>query len=256
MHHTPRKRFSQNFLTDSNVITAIVNAIHPQPGDQLVEIGPGLGALTKKLLPLVGEMDAIELDRDLLEPLAQACSSLGKLQLHAADALSFDYRQLARKSASLRIVGNLPYQISTPLLFYLLNYIDIIQDMHFMLQKEVVDRLAAQPGSKTYGRLSVMLQYHLTAKSLFIVKPQAFHPVPKVTSAVVRLIPRTISLPAKNYQHFSEIVKQAFNYRRKTLHNSLKDLVDSATLNSLGINPQQRPETLSVEDFVKISNAT
>lgn len=255
MHHIPRKRFSQNFLTDTTVIDAIVKAINPQIGDRLVEIGPGLGALTQRILPLVGRMDAIELDRDLLEPLARTCGPLGQLQIHAADALNFDFNPLAAPPGKLRIVGNLPYQISTPLLFHLLDYIPIIKDMYFMLQKEVVDRLVAQPDTKDYGRLSVMIQYHVTAKSLFTVNPQAFHPVPKVTSAVACLQPREILLPVKNYQHFSDVVKQAFNYRRKTLHNSLRGLVDNETLKNLDIDPLRRAETLAVDDFVRISNA-
>ena len=189
MSHKARKRFGQNFLHDPGIIRRIVSSINPRPGDRLVEIGPGQGAITRELLQAAGHLDAIELDRDLIAPLAQSCGELGQLQIHCADALKFDFRGLADKGHKLRVVGNLPYNISTPLLFHLLEQADCIEDMHFMLQKEVVDRMAAQPGGKAYGKLSVMLQVQCEITPLFIIGPGAFKPAPKVDSALVRLQP-------------------------------------------------------------------
>jgi 16S rRNA (adenine1518-N6/adenine1519-N6)-dimethyltransferase len=254
MNHLPRKRFSQNFLQDPNIITRIIDAIAPQKGEHFVEIGPGLGALTKPLLTRIGQLDAIELDRDLIVPLQQTCANAGTLNLTNQDALTVDFSAMAQQPHSLRIVGNLPYQISTPLLFHLIEHITAIRDLHFMLQKEVVDRMAAEPGNKVYGRLSVMIQYHFAVQRLFLVPPGAFYPQPKVTSAIVRLRPQPAPVLAKNYALFSEIVKQAFNYRRKTLHNSLHNQVDNVTLTALGIDPASRAEQLSVSDFVRIAN--
>ncbi|MEW8584381.1 MAG: 16S rRNA (adenine(1518)-N(6)/adenine(1519)-N(6))-dimethyltransferase RsmA, partial [Candidatus Thiodiazotropha sp.] len=189
MNHHPRKRFGQNFLHDPGTIQRIVQAISPQPDDNLVEIGPGQGAITTELLPLVKRMHAIELDRDLVGPLALRCAALGELQIHNIDALKFDYSSLAEAAHSLRVVGNLPYNISTPLLFHLLDQSDQILDMHFMLQKEVVERMAAIPGNKSYGRLTVMLQARAEVTPLFTIGPGAFRPPPKVDSAFVRLLP-------------------------------------------------------------------
>ncbi len=251
--YIPRKRFSQNFLQNKHIIERIVQAINPQITEHLVEIGPGLGALTQYLLPKIGAMDAIELDRDLIEPLTTACESLGKLTIHSADALRFDFSTLTEEPHSLRIVGNLPYQISTPLLFHLVEQIHFICDLHFMLQKEVVERMAAKTHTKAYGRLSVMIQYHFDVTPLFLVPNTAFYPIPKVTSQIVRLKPTVRKTVAADYNKFAEIVKQAFNYRRKTLHNSLRDYIDVPTLSSLGIDPNSRPEQLTVEDFIKIS---
>jgi len=252
--HTPRKRFSQNFLQNKHIIERIIQAIAPQVGERLVEIGPGLGALTQYILPKVGVMDAIELDRDLIAPLTETCRSLGQLTVHSADALRFDFGTLTREPHSLRIVGNLPYQISTPLLFHLVEHVQLIRDLHFMLQKEVVERMAATTNTKAYGRLSVMIQYHFDVKPLFIVPNTAFYPQPKVTSQIVRLKPKTREVVAADYNRFAEVVKQAFNYRRKTLHNSLRDHVDANTLLRSGIDPGSRPEQLTVEDFIKISS--
>lgn len=251
--HFPRKRFSQNFLKNPQIIERIVHAINPKPGEHLVEIGPGLGALTTHLLPLIGSMDAIELDRDLIAPLTDACKPLGTLNLHAADALHFNYTELSQQPHSLRIVGNLPYQISTPLLFHLIDYIPIIRDLHFMLQKEVVERMAGKINTKAYGRLGVMIQYHFTVEPLMIVPREAFYPQPQVTSQVVRLIPKTRAINAHDYARFSQIVKQAFNYRRKNLHNSLRGLVTAEELLALNIDPMSRAEQLTVDEFVKIS---
>jgi len=252
--HIPRKRFSQNFLQNPHIIERIVQAIAPKQGEHLVEIGPGLGALTQQLLPIVGAMDAIELDRDLIAPLQEACQTSGQLTIHPADVLHFDFTTLTTEPHSLRIVGNLPYQISTPLLFHLIEQVHLIRDLHFMLQKEVVERMAAPTHTKAYGRLSVMIQYHFAVEPLFIVPNTAFYPRPKVTSQVVRLKPRIRDQVAKDYDRFADIVRQAFNYRRKTLQNSLRDQVDVNTLLQLGIQPKCRAEQLTVEDFIKISS--
>lgn len=254
MHHHPRKRFGQHFLHDGSVIQGLIDEINPQSNDRLVEIGPGLGALTHALLPLAKKLIAIELDRDLIEPLERSSKQLGELIIYNSDVLSFDFSQLASDCSQLRVVGNLPYQISTPLLFHLIDQIQFIKDMHFMLQKEVVDRLAAEVGTKDYGRLSVMVQYHLNVEPLFFVSPEAFHPKPQVMSKIVRLYPRIPLLATKNYPLFAKIVKQAFNYRRKTLHNSLQGLIETAQLIELGIDPNLRPEQISVTDFVRMSN--
>lgn len=253
-NHTPRKRFSQNFLRDNHIIARIVQAIAPTMGEHLVEIGPGLGALTQHILPKVSTMDAIELDRDLIPLLTQSCQPLGQLTIHSTDVLHFDFSTLTTKPHSLRIIGNLPYQISTPLLFHLVKHIDLIHDLHFMLQKEVVERMAASINSKAYGRLSVMIQYHFAVEPLFTVPGTAFHPQPKVTSQIVRLKPKINGVVASDYGKFADVVKQAFNYRRKTLQNSLRGWVDNHTLARLGIDPSSRPEQLTIEQFIQISN--
>lgn len=253
--HRPRKRFGQNFLHDKSIIQRIVNAISPQPGDNVVEIGPGQGALTVPILRLIHEMDAIELDRDLIPALTQRCADKGLLHIHQADALTFDFSSLRKNQLPLRVIGNLPYNISTPLIFHLLSFTGLIRDMHFMLQKEVVDRLAAEPGSEAYGRLSVMAQYHCKISALFDVPPSAFYPPPQVNSSIVRLIPHAFTpYLANDYSHFSNIVKEAFSHRRKTLRNSLKHMVSDDHWKTLSINPQQRAEELGVEAYVMISN--
>ncbi|MES9993177.1 MAG: 16S rRNA (adenine(1518)-N(6)/adenine(1519)-N(6))-dimethyltransferase RsmA [Candidatus Thiodiazotropha sp.] len=255
MNHRPRKRFGQNFLHDPGIIQRIVQAIDPQADDNLVEIGPGQGAITTQLLPQLGCMHAIELDRDLVAPLAQQCASLGELQIHNTDALKFDFTRLAETGRPLRVVGNLPYNISTPLLFHLLEQADQIADMHFMLQKEVVERMAAAPGSKTYGRLSVMLQARAEVTSLFSIGPGAFNPPPKVESAFVRLIPlNPPPYQVDDWDHFSRLVSQAFSQRRKTLRNSLSKIASADTIRAAGIDPGIRAEQLSISDFVELAN--
>ena len=257
MNHRPRKRFGQNFLHDQGVIERILDAVDPRPGEHLVEIGPGHGALTKGLLQRCGEVDAIELDRDLLQPLADRCSAYGTLNLHNADALKFDFRQLQRDERPLRLVGNLPYNISTPLLFHLLSQGKVICNMHFMLQKEVVDRMAAGPGSRTYGRLSVMLQARCEVIPLFDIGPESFDPPPKVDSSVVRLLPlETPPVSAADLEGFGELVSLAFGQRRKTLRNNLKKRINEKEISSLGIDPGCRPETLSLQEFVQLFHAT
>lgn len=253
--HRARKRFGQNFLHDPRVIASIVNAIHPQSNDFVVEIGPGKGAITEGLLEGGCRLNVIELDRDLVPILQAKFGDRSGFAIHEADALSFDFAALA-EGQPLRVVGNLPYNISTPLIFHLLQYHAIVTDMHFMLQLEVVNRLAAQPGSKAYGRLSVIAQYFCRVDSLFEVPPGAFDPPPKVQSAIVRLRPFT-ELPcvAKDFPLFERVVKAAFAQRRKTLRNTLKGLVDADTMESVGIDPGARAERISVAHFVELSNA-
>lgn len=251
MNHRPRKRFGQNFLQDPHIIDQILTALHLQKNDTVIEIGPGLGALTIPLLKYLEHLTAIEIDRDLQAHLSALPIAKGKLELIAADALTVDFSQLG---AGLRIIGNLPYNISTPILFHLLSYSKSITDMHFMLQKEVVDRLAAKPGTKEYGRLTVMVQYLCEVESLFIVPPDAFHPKPKVYSAIVRLTPYQAPVyPVVDVLHLEQLVAQAFAMRRKMLANNLKPLLNAAQLNDLGIDPQARPEQISVGDYVKIT---
>lgn len=253
--HRARKRFGQNFLHDQSVIDQIIIAINPQANEHLVEIGPGKGALTIPLLNITSAIDIIELDRDLIPLLNETCSSHGHAQVHNEDALQFNYCSLSQHDEKLRIVGNLPYNISTPLIFHLLSQTQCITDMHFMLQKEVVERLAANPGSKAYGRLSVMTQYHCQIENLFTVRPEAFHPVPKVESAIVRMTPYAKpERTANNYAVFADIVKQSFAMRRKTLRNNLKEILDTEQIQSVGVDPAQRAETLSLDDFVRLSN--
>ena len=250
--HTPRKRFGQNFLVSSGVIRNIVAAIDPRRGDKLVEIGPGLAALTAPLLDAVDHLHVVEIDRDLIARLRESFPA-DCLTVHEGDALAFDFALLG---AELRIVGNLPYNISTPLLFHLAGYADRVRDMHFMLQKEVVDRMVAAPGGGENGRLSVMLQYRFEMERLFVVPPGAFDPPPKVDSAIVRLVPRAASeLRARDEAVFARIVTAAFSQRRKMLRNTLREYFDEAALTALGIVPTARPEELGVAEYVTLANA-
>ncbi len=256
LKHQPRKRFGQNFLHDPGVIRGIVAAIHPKAGEHVAEIGPGLGALTAPLLEALGELDVVELDRDLIPHLQQQFTVAGQLRIHNTDALRFDFCSLVAQGEALRVVGNLPYNISTPLIFHLLGQSRCIRDMHFMLQQEVVDRLAAVPGTGDYGRLSVMVQYQCQVERLFSVPPGAFNPPPKVTSAIVRLTPyREKPVTVKDEACLSRLVAQAFSQRRKTLRNNLKPLLDSVTIEALGIDPGRRPETLSLTEFAALADA-
>ncbi len=255
MEHQPRKRFGQHFLHDPGVIRRIVTGIAPRPGDHLVEIGPGEGAITLELLRAVGQLDAVELDRDLIEPLRARSAGIGTLTVHSADALRFDFCSLVRAEEKLRVVGNLPYNISTPLLFHLLDQAACIRDMHFMLQKEVVERMAAAPGGKDYGRLSVMLQARCEVTPLFTIGPGAFRPPPKVDSAVVRLVPRAAPLAITDEAMFARVVAAAFAQRRKTLRNGLKGLLTAEAIAALGIEPGVRAEQLPLGDFVRLANA-
>ncbi len=256
MTHKARKRFGQNFLHDPYIIGRIVDSIAPEPDQHLVEIGPGQGAITKELLRAAGSMDAVELDRDLIGPLAQMCAGIGDLRIHSADVLKFDLCSLAPSGEQLRVVGNLPYNISTPILFHLLERSHCIRDMHFMLQKEVVLRMGSAPGNKQYGRLSVMLQAQCEVTHLFDIGPGAFNPPPKVDSAFVRLVPHPAPpFHIEDQKLFSQVVAQAFSQRRKTLRNSLRELLDASVMERLGIDPGLRAEQLEVADFVRLANA-
>ncbi len=251
MSHRARKRFGQNFLQNRQIIDNIIRALNLQPGDNVLEIGPGLGALTQPLLRVLDHLTAIEIDRDLQAHLTETFGASGKLTVIGTDALTIDYSQFGER---LRVIGNLPYNISTPLLLKLLHYAPHIDDMHFMLQKEVVDRMAASPGCKAYGRLSVMLQYYCDVEHLFNVPPEAFEPQPKVDSAVVRLTPHTTSpYPAVEFVHLEKLVACAFSMRRKTLANNLKPVISAAGLIELGIDPVMRPEQISVGEYVAIA---
>ena len=261
--HQPRKRFGQHFLTDPGVITELVAAINPRPGQHLVEIGPGPGAITGPLLEFGVTLDAIELDRDLVPQLRQRWGQRYPFRVHQCDALKFDFAQLPAPEATasapdaakhrLRLVGNLPYNISTPLLFHVLEQAELFEDIHFMLQKEVVQRLAAPAGSKAYGRLSVMTALHCEADALFTVGPEAFTPPPKVESGVIRLTPREQPLlPADEHEGFGNLVRQAFAQRRKTLRNNLKGLLSADDISAIGIDPGQRAETLKPAQFIAL----
>lgn len=251
MRHNPRKRFGQNFLVDQHIIAQIVAEIYPQKSDRIIEIGPGLGALTRPLLQALDHLHVIEIDRDIVSQLNQVFTQ-EELTIHAADALKFDFSALGSK---LRIVGNLPYNISTPLLFHLSQFAEHILDMHFMLQKEVVDRMVGSPATADYGRLSVMLQYRFDMEYVFSVPAESFRPVPKVESAIVRMTPRDSSVRiVKNEALFSQIVTAAFSQRRKTLRNTLQQHLTAADFSALGIDSGLRAENLSVEEFAAIAN--
>jgi 16S rRNA (adenine1518-N6/adenine1519-N6)-dimethyltransferase len=249
-----RKRFGQNFLHDQSVIADIVGAVDPQPGQHIVEIGPGRAALTIPLLENCDQLDVIEIDRDLVPLLQAKLVQYSQLTIHQADALSFDYSSLVINNEKLRIIGNLPYNITTPLLFHLLLQASHIEDMCFMLQREVVERICAQPGSKTYGRLSIMVQYQCEAMQLFVVPPEAFDPRPKVESAIIYLRPRRENVGSDvSIEALNSIVTKAFSQRRKTISNTLKNMVSSAALQAINIDLQQRPETISIEEYVAIT---
>lgn len=255
MAHIPRKRFGQNFLHDHRIIYNIIASLQARPGEHWVEIGPGQGALTEPLLKEGARLDVVELDRDLVALLKEKFKQHDRLRIHSADALKFDFASLADDSQKLRVIGNLPYNISTPLMFHLLDNASCIQDMHFMLQKEVVDRICAAPGSKKYGRLSVMMQYYCATELLFDVPPESFDPAPQVTSAIVRLIPhQQPPVEVNDIAKLNKVVTQAFSQRRKTLRNSLKTLIAEQDIEALNIDPTLRAETISLSDFAKLSN--
>lgn len=252
IHHA-KKRFGQNFLHDQGVIERIIRSINPLPSDALVEIGPGLGALTVPLLNKLGHLRVIELDRDVVPHLRRNCGEHPGLEIIMADALKVDYGALAPADSKLRIIGNLPYNISTPLLFHLLDFSDRIADMHFMLQKEVVDRMAATPGDEAYGRLTVTLAARTEVKKLFNVGPGAFQPAPKVDSAIVRLTPRPPAFEIADQKLFDRIVTTAFSQRRKTLSNGLKELMTARQIEAAGIDPGIRAERLSAAQFAQLT---
>lgn len=251
----PKKRFGQHFLRDQRIIERIVQAFRPHADDVAVEIGPGPGVLTRAVIGRISHLHAVELDRDLAARLRQEFADDSRIAIHEADALRFDYCAFA-PSSGLRVIGNLPYNISTPLLFHLLDQAHCIRDMLFMLQKEVVDRLAAQPGSKDYGRLSVMVQAYSGVERLFDVPPGAFSPPPKVDSSVVRLRPEDApTLDIEDHALFARLVQTAFSQRRKTLRNNLKPLLAAEGIAALGIDPMRRPETLTLTEFAALANA-
>ena len=253
MKHIPRKRFGQNFLTDEAVLYGIIRAIDPQPDDTMVEIGPGLGAMTRLLLQSLSQLHVVELDRDLVARL-QKNFDPNKLIVHAGDALQFDFASIPRPAGKkLRVVGNLPYNISSPLLFHLAQIAPQVVDQHFMLQKEVVERMVAEPSSKAYGRLSVMLQWRYYMELLFVVPPTAFDPPPQVDSAIVRMIPLAQPL-ACDAGKLEQVVTKAFSQRRKVIRNCVAGMFSENELIDAGINPQARPEEVPVEQFIGLAN--
>lgn len=256
MQHQAKKRFGQNFLIDDMIIERIVDSIKPQRDDNIIEIGPGLGAITRLLLQRTDALNVIELDRDVIPKLLYNCRNEGTPVIHEMDVLKFDFHAFRINSASqkkLRVVGNLPYNISTPVLFLLLDNREDVQDMHFMLQKEVVERIAAHPGNRIYGRLSVMIQTYFKVTPLFLVPPTAFDPPPKVESAILRLVPDdTFSRSINDPIAYEDLVRQAFSQRRKTLKNNLKNLCSADVIIAAGIDPGQRSEELSIADFLKL----
>ncbi len=253
MHgHTARKRFGQNFLVDPHYVGRIVDAVAPEAGDNIVEIGPGLAAITGGLIERAGHISAIEIDRDLAQRLRTTFTPL-QLTLHEADALEFDFASLG---TGLRVVGNLPYNISSPLLFRLADFDDFLRDLHVMLQREVVARMTAEPGTPDYGRLTVMLQVKFAIRRLFVVPPGAFRPAPQVDSAIARLVPLGGAKPhIGDPPLFARVVAAAFGQRRKTLRNALSEICDEAAIRRVGIDPGVRGETLAVVDFVRLANA-
>ncbi|MDO8294600.1 MAG: 16S rRNA (adenine(1518)-N(6)/adenine(1519)-N(6))-dimethyltransferase RsmA [Gallionella sp.] len=255
MNHHAKKRFGQNFLVDERIIADIIGAIRPEPADHMVEIGPGLGALTRPLLKRLNHLHVVEIDRDIIARLENDYpqdNPKSKLTIHAGDALEFDFATL---SAPLRIVGNLPYNISSPLLFHFAAYAERIKDMHFMLQNEVVERMVAEHSTPEYGRLSVMLQYRFHMEKLLDVPPQSFRPAPKVDSAIVRMIPLPASeIRVRNEKLFAAVVSAAFGQRRKTLRNTLRSYLNEADFEMLGINAQLRAENLAVAEFAEVAN--
>ena len=252
--HQPRRRFAQHFLIDETIIEQIIAVISPAPDQHLLEIGPGLGALTRVLAASGALLDVIELDRDLARDLTGRLDNPENLQIHTMDALKTDITALA-KDARLRVLGNLPYNISSPLLFHLIAHRCVITDMHLMLQDEVVDRLVATPGNRSYGRLSVMVQLVCRVHKLFVVPPESFSPPPKVNSAIARLVPRDIpAVQVDDPGHFEQVVRQVFSQRRKTLRNSLRNLLDEEQIRAADIDPRARPETLDLVGFAALSN--
>ena len=253
MKHVARKRFGQNFLTDDHVLHNIIDAIGPRPGDTMVEIGPGLAAMTALILKELDHMHVVELDRDLVARLEKAYPP-NRLTVHAGDALKFDFGGIpVQEGRRLRVVGNLPYNISSPLLFHLAEYVNLVEDQHFMLQKEVVERMVAEPGTKAYGRLSVMLQWRYDMAMLFIVPPTAFDPPPQVDSAIVRMVPTRRQLPA-DADALSAVVQKAFSQRRKVIRNCVAGMFTEQQLIDAGIDPGARPEAVGLEQYVALAN--
>lgn len=255
MQHQARKRFGQHFLTDTSVVERMVRAIAPTDEQIVVEIGPGQGALTLPLLDQIKHLHVVELDRDLIAQLEFRIAKQ-RITIHGADALKFDFSSLVKDGQRIRVVGNLPYNISTPLMFHLLDQVDVIEDMHFMLQKEVVDRLVAAPSTPDWGRLSVMIQYYCHNDYLFFVPPTAFSPPPKVDSAVVRLTPhQSLPHPADDIDVLRKVVAQAFTQRRKVITNGLKSFLTSEQIVAAGVDPSLRPDSISLAGYVALANS-
>ena len=253
--HYRRKRLGQHFLHDHNIIVRIIGAFRPQPEDTVVEIGPGRGVLTRELIPLCREVHAIELDRDLAGQMVREFAHEPRLRVYTADALTFQFYGICPAQDRLRFIGNLPYNISTPILFHVLDQLECVRDMLFMLQKEVVDRMSAGPGNKDYGRLSVMMQWRCRVEKLFDVEPNAFSPPPKVQSSLVKLEPHPRPpVDVTDPQEFARIVRTAFVQRRKTLRNSLSEILAGEDFERLGVDSRRRAETLSLDEFARISN--
>jgi len=253
MQHRARKRFGQNFLTDAGIIQRIIQSVAPRSDQLIVEIGPGQAALTLPLAASGAELHVLEIDRDLAASLERRLQPEANVKIHCGDALQMDLGAVT-EGRRFRLVGNLPYNISTPLLFHVLGWRDLIEDMHFMLQQEVVDRMAARPGGKARGRLSIMCQYHCAITPLFTVPPEAFHPAPSVQSAVVRLVPHPVPpVQIGDMEQFERLVARAFSMRRKTLRNSLRGLLDAAAIEAAGVDPGLRPETLTLEQFAALA---
>ena len=256
MQHRAKKRLGQNFLVDQDIIQRIVDSIRPMENETIIEIGPGLGALTKPILEKTGQLDVIEYDHDIIPKLQLNCSFDNNLRIHEMDVLKFDFTAFQHELSNenkIRVVGNLPYNISTPVLFHLLKHRHVVQDMYFMLQKEVVDRITSASGSKTYGRLSVMIQSYFEVTPLFIVPAHSFDPAPKVESAILKLRPIAHqSDHAPDYRILEELVRTAFSQRRKTLKNTLKDLCTIEQLDKIGIDPSQRAETVPLKAFIAL----
>ncbi len=253
MKHIPRKRFGQNFLTDQGVLHEIINVIAPQPDDVMIEIGPGLGAMTRLLLEPLTQLHVVEIDRDLVLRLQKSFNT-NKLVIHQGDALAFDFAQIPLASGrKLRVVGNLPYNISSPLLFHLTQFVPMVQDQHFMLQREVVERMVAEPGGKSYGRLSVMLQWRYQMQMMMVVPPAAFNPPPKVESAIVRMVPVVQQLQC-DAAKLELVVTKSFSQRRKVLRNCVAGLFTENDLIDAGVDPLARAETVPLEQFVTLAN--
>jgi len=252
---TLRKRFGQHLLTDKNSISTIVQIINPLPQQNICEIGPGLGAITLPILKLTNEMHAVEIDLDLARELKKKCKDVGNLILHNVDILKFNLNDIANPNQPVRLIGNLPYNISTPLLFHLLNFSNIIIDMHFMLQKEVVDRIIAKPGYSQYSRLTVMMQSYYDVESLLDISPDMFTPSPKVNSSFMRLVPSNIyNKKIENRTLFNKIVETAFNQRRKTIKNSLSSISSRQQLVNASIDPKFRPQEISIQQYINLTN--
>lgn len=254
--HRARRRFGQNFLHDARIRRRMIASIDPQPGQRCIEIGPGLGALTRPLLERLGKLVAIELDRDLIEPLRHRCDGVGELEIIQADALSVDFARLQQSTEKLRVVGNLPYNVATPLLFHVTDSAAHLEDAHFLLQKEVVERMAAAAGQASYGRLSVMIQYRCRVEPLFDVPPDAFRPVPKVTSTWVRLTPLHKSdRGVQDERQLAKVVARAFGQRRKTLRNALRGMASEQDFEAAGVEPSARAEVIDLDHYLRLAES-